>query len=180
MPSPDDDDPLAPTVLTLRIITLALAMGVLGFLAITVFALRAKQPFAADPLNLRGMLTLMALVYAAAALIGHKVIRDAVVTKQIAALARGERPGEVAAGTGGETAALVDVYRTSRILGMAILEGAAFFAAVAYFIEGSAACLGAAMGLIGLILLGFPTRSAFEDWLDRHRARLRESRQFGG
>ena len=185
MASTGDGDALTPFVRTAQIITFGLSMGVASFLAIAVLSLRAGRIFAADPFTLRGTLTPLALAFAATALVVHRALRAAIVGKKVASLARRERLAEAdqrdlpIEPPRGDVEALLPIYLSDMIIGMAILEWAAFFAAIAYFLEGSAATLAASLALVGVILWGLPTRARVEDWLDRQQSRLDESRQFG-
>jgi len=186
MATTDGGDILSPTVRTAQIITFGLVSGVVSFLAIVVFSVRAGRPFVADPLSFRGPLTPLALIFAAIALVGHKPIRDAIMGRKIVALAGGVRPpatdqhGGPAGAPTGDLPALLGIYLSGKILGMAILEWASFFATIAYMIEGSAAALAAALTLVAINLLTFPTRARVEGWVERQQSRIDEIRQSGG
>lgn len=182
----DDGDKLAQTVRTAQIITFGLVTGVASFLAITVFSVRAGKPFAADPWDLQGTLTSLALISAAIALVVHRPICEAAARKKLPTLARWKTVtvtdphGLPLEARQGELPALLGLYVSGKIIGLAILEWAAFLAAIAYLIEGSAAALIASFTLGGVILLSLPTRSRVEGWVERRQSRLDETRQFGG
>jgi hypothetical protein len=52
------------------------------------------------------------------------------------------------------------------IVGMAMLEGAAFFCLIAYIVEGNVLPLTAAGGLLFLMLFSFPTHDRVEEWVN--------------
>jgi hypothetical protein len=185
MSLPDDNDAPAPIIRVAQIITIALALGVSIFLAVAVLVLRRGRPFAADPWDPSSPMTAMALVFAAAALVGHAVIQGVMVNGQRRGLAQGKLPegmdeGPMASRKATETAALLAIFQTGHIVGSAMLEGAAFFATIVYFLEGKAVALLAALVLVGAILAKFPTRTRVEEWLDRQAALLQQERQMGG
>jgi hypothetical protein len=57
-------------------------------------------------------------------------------------------------------------WASATIIGLALLEGAAFFADVAYMQEGQPLALGVAGAAVMLILLRFPTESRLRGWLE--------------
>ena len=58
------------------------------------------------------------------------------------------------------------------IVGLALLEGAAFFNIIAYMIAGHIWSLGIVAGLVVIMLLSFPTRGRVAFWIeDRMQAR---------
>jgi hypothetical protein len=61
---------------------------------------------------------------------------------------------------------LLRLYQTRLIVGLAILEGAALFNAVAYLIAGQWWSLAVVGVLLALMLTSFPTRMGIEQWLD--------------
>jgi hypothetical protein len=52
------------------------------------------------------------------------------------------------------------------IIGMALLEGAAFYQAIAYYVEGQPLALGLGCLLLLGLIVQFPTRSRVERWLE--------------
>jgi hypothetical protein len=69
------------------------------------------------------------------------------------------------------------VYQTATIVGAALLEGAAFFLLVAYFVEGTSWTLPAALAVwLLLAWLHFPTRSSVEHWLTEQQDEARRER----
>jgi hypothetical protein len=71
---------------------------------------------------------------------------------------------------------LSQVYRTQVLVSAAILEGAAMFALLAYFLEGGQWVLILAVVLIGLVLSRFPTQTGVEAWIDGQLIQLDQDR----
>jgi hypothetical protein len=69
-------------------------------------------------------------------------------------------------------ASLLGIYRMQLIITLAFLEGAAFFNLVSVMIEHHVISLIAAMVLLGLMAVRFPTRTKVSWWV---QDRLRES-----
>ena len=78
------------------------------------------------------------------------------------------------------TAKLLAIYQTTLIVRLAMLEGAAFMALVAYLLEAQPWVLGLVAAALALMALGFPTRGRAQAWLDSQAdtlAVLREGKQ---
>jgi hypothetical protein len=60
-------------------------------------------------------------------------------------------------------------YQTRMIMRAALLEGAGFFLAIAYLVEGQAFTIAAAVILLGLLLLLRPTRDSVDQWVQVQR-----------
>ena len=75
---------------------------------------------------------------------------------------------------------LLATYQTQTIVGAAMNEAPAFFAAIAYMLEGNPI----ALGLVLLLLIGiaarFPTVPKVEAWVEDKLLKLAEKRQGGG
>ena len=72
---------------------------------------------------------------------------------------------------------LVPVFQTQLIIGAAMLEGGAFFAAIAYMLERSPIAAGMALVLLVVLASRFPTRDRIQAWLDHQLGLLQEERQ---
>ena len=77
----------------------------------------------------------------------------------------------------GDTGRLLPLYTTQLILGAAINEGMAFFAAIAYMLERHPIALGTAIVLLGGLIARFPTADRVNAWLDQQLEQLRIERQ---
>jgi hypothetical protein len=61
---------------------------------------------------------------------------------------------------------LAGLYQTKMIIGMALLEGAAFFNLVAYIIEKQFWSYGVVAFLLGIMAISFPSQGQFESWAE--------------
>ena len=78
-----------------------------------------------------------------------------------------------------DVAALVAGYQTRLIIRCALIEGAAFFAIVAFMIERQLLSLVVAGALLLALLSCFPTRSKVEDAVENERREIEQLRQMG-
>jgi hypothetical protein len=156
-PPPD----LAARVRTMQIIAFAIILGPSIALALFAF-LRTQGPpnFPNAPL-----LTYVAAGFAAVALVLHQVVPSAVVAAQGRRLAEG-RPVGAPLGSPGDWYAL---YQVRLIMSLAILEGAAFFLAIVYYVEGTPLSLLLGVVLIAALVLHFPTAPRVERWVEAQR-----------
>lgn len=161
-----------------QIIAFSLASGVSVFLAVALSLRYSKGLFAPNPWDVmppRNIVSFMALMMAAIV-----TVLSFAIPRQIAGnMRRVVASGKSAHGLGefrGETSELLGVYQTQMIIGLALLEGGAFFNGVAYLIEGHAPNLIAAVVLLLLILARFPTEQKIEDWAEVQRQALLEER----
>ena len=130
-------------------------------------------------------LTYTAIAVAAVLLPLSFVVPGMIAAQSRRAIAAGTQAVPPQPGTGPEAAAsdtrqLAMVYQQQLIIGAAMNEGTAFFAAAAYLIEKSPIALGLAVLLVGGIILRFPTRRRVELWVDQQREKLNMERQAGG
>jgi hypothetical protein len=79
-----------------------------------------------------------------------------------------------------DAAKLLTVRQTATIIGLAILEGTAFFGCIAYLLEAQAFALGVIIVAMLLMLLNFPTEGRVRGWLERQTDCLAELRQQAG
>jgi hypothetical protein len=71
---------------------------------------------------------------------------------------------------------LAAIYQTQCIIGRAILEGAAFFASIAYMLERNHIALGVAGVMVGFLLSRFPMKDRVITWIEHQQERLRDER----
>jgi hypothetical protein len=83
-------------------------------------------------------------------------------------------PPEVYATDGGK---LMSVRQTTLIVGLAYLQGSAFFGCIAYLLEAQSFVLGVIGVAVVLMLCKFPTRERVRAWLERQANALDELRQ---
>src|SRR5262249_29481905 len=76
-----------------------------------------------------------------------------------------------------DTAVLLGTYQSTRIIALALLEGAALLAAISYLLEGQAWTLGLALAALALMLSQFPTEARVRSWLQQQEDRLTDLRR---
>ena len=176
-------------VRVLQIIVGALVAGVVFFLMIVLII--------CPPANLApGMLTAVAVIFAGAMLITYPVVlRIPVATacRQILAgtfrIVDSWKCGSLGTSDLGasdrgiglsDVQCLLSLFQRKTILGAAMIEGCAFFAVIAYFIEGGFVSLGLAGALLAGLAAHFPTLSRVTGWVDRQIELLEQERTLGG
>jgi hypothetical protein len=191
-----DPDSIEPITRTCQIIVGALIMGVLSFLAVVLFLgvysaapgpARGGQA-AALPLPGGGSLPLMtalAVVLGVGGLVMSFTVPRMFVATTRRVIARETPPATTPRKPSqpalvypaGDTGRLLPVYQTQLILGAAINEGMAFFAAIAYMLERHPLALGTAVVLLGGLIVRFPTPDRVNAWLDQQLERIQVERQ---
>jgi len=194
-----DLDALQPIIRTCQTIVGAMIMGVATFLAIALFVTQvAVNPAPAPPGGGAGgaaiaapgdsSLSVITCLAVASGLI--VLVLSFVVPKINIARARRQiaLAGPIATTEGvpsepkqlypaGYTGKLAQLYQTQLIIGAAMLEGAAFFATIAYMVERNPIALATAIVLLGALIARFPTSDRVNAWLDRQLGLLQEERQ---
>jgi hypothetical protein len=178
-----DRDEVAPGVATIQLINAALVSGVLLFLGISLF-LRLRHPDGAFGPPLPGtnrFLPGFAAVLAVGNAMAASWIPRTIVQGQRRALAEGRWTGGRPSGRGVPAATtdagrLLSVYTTARIVQLALLEGAAFLCLIVYYLRGDPLMLALALGLVGAMLVGWPTRSRLDAWLGEQAEYLNQER----
>lgn len=182
MSSPDDPLP-RQNLQTMQMIAGALLLGVVVFLiiALLIVSNRGKGNGMA-PTGGFPMISILAVVLAAvefplAFVVPAVLTRNAL--RQIASGAWRPPPTANAPAFDTDTSKLLAVRQTTRIIGLALLEGAAFLGCIAYLLEAQPFALGVPLAAILLMLMSFPTESRIRAWLERQIDRLSELRQQG-
>ena len=168
-----------------RIMVAALAMGVLMFLVMAAFVLRSGRPPVAEPWGLGRFFTPFAIGFAALAVGLRLVLPRFVVGMSRKTLGSGKSPLPKSSRTGGRGLTLPEgdlglvlgLWMLKTFTGAGILEGAAFFAVIAYVFEGTMISLVVGLILVVLLLASFPTRSGIEGFLQEQMERLQADRQ---
>jgi hypothetical protein len=196
MPDRDLESKIRPVVIVSRIIVLALAAGVLGFAGVaTMMRLDdPQQPQAPPPQGQAQaaqqpeggpveILTMMAILAAPIAMVFSRVVPAIMVAgsrKQIAngtyGLSKQAPAGGQAMAGLGDAAPYAALYQVKTIVGAALLEGAAFFAVVAFMLERSWIALAMAAALAAMILTLYPSVPRVAEWI-RRQQRLVEDEQ---
>ncbi len=162
---------------TVQIIAGSLAFGVLVF----AFVVIMMQPEQAD-VDDTGINSLMAAGASAVALMASMVVPRVIRANMRQLIADGKPLGQnipaPVATELGDVGSLTAMFQTTLIVGIAILEGAAFYNLIAYMLEHQTINLLCAAGLLTAILFKFPTRGGIEIWINSEQTLIAELRAF--
>ncbi len=164
-------DPISQRVLVLRIMAGALIAGGLGTLAFLAYARTTENKPLIEPLDgvTNSTLTYVALGAAVALLLAFWIVPAVVVGMRLGALQRaGKQP---------TADTWYGLYMMQTILALALLEGAALTAAIAYFYEGTITTLGASLAALIFLAVQLPSRGKMDAWLQRQQELERQDRQ---
>ena len=142
---------------TSQIMAGALIIGVLTFACLAFFAAQgepAKQP----------MIALMGAGMALMMLVVRFVVPTVIVN--------GGKSRLKEAADEEQQKILAVLYQTKMIVGMAVLEGAAFFNLVAYIVEKQFWSYGVVAFLLGVMAISFPSQGQFECWAEEMKRDL--------
>jgi hypothetical protein len=200
-----DQDTLSTVIRQTRIIVAALIGGVLIFIAIAFLVdlrpgrqagmpAEAGAGAGANANVLVGerfaltdlLITTMAVIFAAVCVPMSFVVPNLVAARNRqfisrpptgAALPNGQTMAATPAWVSPtETGKLAWSYLSTLIVGAALVEGSAIFAAIAYMIEKSPIALGLALLLVAVLILRFPTEGGLERWIEQQRSKLADER----
>jgi hypothetical protein len=198
MKPPLNPDAVAKLAATYQIIASALIFGVAAFLLIVLFLIpgpsappgavaEAPPADAAAPAaatSTPGLFTLLAIVLGVSSLVLSVVLPRQNTETQRRRLANsdGSETSAIteqaeAAGFSGETAALAGIYQTQFILGAAQLEGAAFFAVIAFMLERDPIALAVVLVMLAALAARFPTTQKISGWLNHQLETLERERR---
>ncbi len=173
------DKLLDERVRPIQIVNAALVAGVLFFTGFVLFGhVPGKPPAIAD------QLTYVVVAVFFVALLVWVFLPGRVADRQVTKIAsrtwtpptRGPTPQSAFAT---DTAKLLLAYQVKSIIGSALLEGAAFFAAVVFMLQREWFVLAIVAVAIILMLATFPTRGRVRAWVEARLIRIEEARQFG-
>jgi hypothetical protein len=154
----------------MQIIAGALIGGVAIFLGIVLFLVHGLGQGPANPQE--PMLTYVALLLLVVNVPLASVVPRMIEARGIAQIAAGTWRPPGAAETSGDAGRLMQLFQQSLIIGLAILEGVAFLACVAYLLEAqSIAVVVAGLPLLFMIIR-FPTQNRCQAWLDNQLDRV--------
>lgn len=145
---PPDDRAVASMLVTCKIIAGTLIFGVFAFGAVAI-ALRLE-----DAPEQKSLLSIIAAAFAAGTVIVRQVVLGVLVGQ---AVPKDSQP---------TTATSFQLYQTRLIVGLALLEGAAFFNEVAYLIEGHWWSFLVVAALLTWMLASFPTHGRLRQWIE--------------
>lgn len=165
---------IAGVVRTSQIIVSALAMGVVTFAVVVVFFVSG------GPAAKGNLLTLLAIVFAGAALVLGFVIPQFVTAANRRKIAAGTWPSSPNQGPvpDSDTGKLALTYPAKMIVAAALFEGGCFFALTVYMIERQPLSLVAAAVLLLCLLAHFPTLGRVEAWIEEQLRRVEDERRF--
>jgi hypothetical protein len=169
---------LGRMTMAMQIVVGALAAGIVSFLVVVLVIGQPQAPLPGDRL-LTYLSVAVGLVAVVVALILPGVIvrnnRQAVLEGKATASTPKQAPPLPE--TLREIGSLATGYQTALIVRSALLEGAAFFALVAFMLQQQKLSLIVAGALLLSLLGGFPTRSKLEDAIHSDRRTLKQLRQ---
>jgi hypothetical protein len=166
------DEPtfLAPRIRVLQILVPALVMGVLTALIIFC-SLRAQGNMPPAPPT--PLISYVAVAFAVVILMPFAIVPQIVVNTGRKRLA------QYGGGNESLVSSLFMTYQTKTIIACALLEGVAFFQAIAYFLEGQQISLILAIAFMAGIALHFPTRAGVERWIERQTELIEQQKAVG-
>lgn len=178
----DEGDGVEAVTRVMQIIVASLTLGVAFFSAIVLGLLRDDKPLAPNTPGILGlpMLTALAVFFGLTSVIASFVIPKLMTDAALKQIAKGPPldetkyldSGERQIYPAGDAGRLLPIFQTQLIVASALNEGAAFFAVLAYMIEGHPIALGVAAVLIALLVSRFPTVDRVRGWLAAQLERL--------
>ena len=181
MPLADHADLIDNVVRTLRIIVGALVFSLILFISICA-AIGPTTPMPAPAPTIEAgaaqvpadaklpLLTVLSFLFAATLLPLSVALPGIVGDSSRKKLAAGKS-------LAGDVPGLVAIFQTKTIMAAALSEGPAFFAAIAYLMEGNPIALALAALLTVFVGLRFPARARVDHWLEGQLSRLQIERQ---
>jgi hypothetical protein len=174
MTDPEPSPTLSARLRTMRIILVALCLGVLGMLVI-VLTMGFNRPPPVVP-----VISYVGLALAVGMLLFMWVVPGFIEAAWRRQIARGNWP--VANSRADEEHPSDDdsrwwmLYQTRMLIRAAPVEGAAFFNLIAFLVAGQAFSLGIALGLLLVLISLFPTRDGVARWIETQRERVAQER----
>ena len=170
----DEISALTVYVRTSQIITSALIIGVVTFMAITLLIVPIKD--INQQLSIFALVGLLFALFAAAvSIIVPRIVRQG-AARQLAEQLQGQKK------LVDDQATILECgkhFQTSNVLRCALLEGACFLNLVFFMVDHSLVSMGVAAALILLIATGFPTSGRVVDWIEDQMERVRDAARSG-
>jgi hypothetical protein len=177
---------LTAIIRTCQILVASLISGVVFFLVLVTLVIPSPIGFARGPAGEGGeaapagavVVPLAILTYLAIGL-GLLVLALSFVVPKLnvdqarrkTATATSEKPDLVA-----DTLKMAEIYQTQLIIGEALLDGGAFFAAITYMVNGNPISLLTAIILLAVMATRFPIPHRVRAWIDTQLGRLQDDR----
>jgi hypothetical protein len=168
MSTANEPPDLSRRILTMQIIAGVLAMGAIIFMVIALIILGTGN---GPPPPARPLLTSIGVGFTFVELLVFAIVPGRMVTGGRKGIAQGKSSYGFATD---EVGCLAGLYQSTMIVGLALLEGVAFFLLIAYLIEGELLSLVIAGFLLALMVLQFPQRSRVESWIEKQQEKLSE------
>jgi hypothetical protein len=168
MSTPTPLPPTAQQVRTLQIVAASLVGGVTMFLLVAILLRGSTGPLFDPARPLTDPLTLVGLVVGLSALAAARVVPDLATTAAIGKIPTTDSPES-------RRGQLVQAFATRTIIGLALIEGAAFLNLIVYFINGTWPNLALAVVLLLALAAGIPTVDRLDSWLERQADSFRSA-----
>jgi hypothetical protein len=169
MSFPEDSPVPAARLRVMQIIAGTLILGVAITLTVFVVLRALGNP---QPPPLVPILTYVGVGFALIAVIAHFIVPRSVLKNSAGRIQWDNEPvfstapADPERSPGSRELSGLALYQTRMIIGMALLEGAAFYQGIAYYLEGQPLALGLGCLLLLGLIVQFPTRSRVERWLE--------------
>jgi hypothetical protein len=167
----------------MQIVAGILLLGVLVFLSVVLFIVHVRNNGAGiGPPRDLPLLSLLAVLFFAVQAPLAFVVPGLQTRSSLRQIASGNwrlPPGASETAFSTDASKLLAVRQTTMIVGLALLEGAAFLACIAYLQEAQLYVLGVVLAAVVLMLVIFPTEGRIRSWLERQADQLVELRELG-
>jgi hypothetical protein len=167
----------------MQVIVCALAFGVLVFMAVAI----AVKPGAPAGQEREPFLAYIAIVFTFAILAAWFIVPRTMVARLRKSMAGGQIAEHMQARAAAtlteeqrQIQPFIATYSTKLIVACALLEGAAFFNVVIYFLERQPFNLLIALALVLMILAHFPTTSCVTSWIEDETSEIDRLRSMRG
>jgi hypothetical protein len=165
-PTPTTPPTPAQQVKTLQIIAAALIAGVTMFLILTIVLRGSSGPLFDPKRPLTDPMTLIGLVFGFSVLVVSRVVPDLAATAAVRQISP-SAPEEMRQG------GLMQAFTSRTIIGLALIEGGAFFNLVLFLINGAWPNLALGALLLLALVPGIPSLDRLEGWIERQTENLR-------
>jgi hypothetical protein len=169
-----EEPPLQPQLRVMQLIAASLLLGVPLFLGIVLFLVHGQnQGFGQLPPGDLPTISLVAVVMAVTSVPLAFFVPGVIARGHVTQLAAGPK-----ADRREDVARLLAIRQTAMIVGMAVVEGVAFLACIAYLLEARVFVLAVVGVALGCLLAQFPTEGRVRAWLRAQREQLHSLREW--